>query len=52
MGEPTGESTKGDQGRRADSAGVARGGSDRAPDDLVETGGEAIDSVKEKLQGR
>ena len=52
MGEPTDESTKGDKRRRVDSTNAARGGSDRAPDDLVETVGEAIDSVKEKLQGR
>ena len=52
MGEPNDQSTKGDKRRRGKSAGGARSGSDRAPEDLVETVGEAIDSVKEKLQGR
>ena len=51
MAEPTDEPAKGRR-RRDDSDDAPRGGAARAPDDLVETVGEAIESVKEKLQGR
>ena len=50
MAEPTDEPAKGK--RRRDDSDAPRGGAPRAPDDLVETVGEAIESVKEKLQGR
>ena len=51
MGEPTDESSEGDKGRSAARTERAGAGADRAPEDLVETVGEVIDKVREKLQG-